>query len=82
MQRTPVESSQITSIGYDPKTRILEIQFKRNLAIYSYSGVPQAEYDALRTAGSVGRHFNAFIKDRYNFVKQETLPDESSQTPA
>jgi hypothetical protein len=82
MQRTSVESSQITSIGYDAKTRVLEIQFKRNGAIYSYASVPQSVYDELLTSSSVGKYFNANIKNRNNYVKQETRPDESSQTPA
>lgn len=69
MQRTPVASSQISSIGYDSNKRVLEIEFRHKGAVYTYSGVSQEAADALLHADSVGKHFNRFIKDRYDFTK-------------
>ncbi|PVU30154.1 KTSC domain-containing protein [Yersinia pestis] len=40
MQRQPVSSSRILSIGYDPDNRMLEIQF-REQGTYQYLGVPE-----------------------------------------
>lgn len=68
MDRTPVSSSNIRSIGYDPDSSTLEIEFN-NGTVYQYGGVPQAEYDALMSAGSHGTYFNANIKNRYSYSK-------------
>lgn len=61
MQRTPVESSVIQSVGYDPESSILEIQFF-NEAVYQYSHVPKDIYVALMSAKSHGNYFDAHIK--------------------
>ena len=34
---------------------------------YTYIGVPPSGYEALLRAPSKGRHYNAFIRDRYPF---------------
>lgn len=64
MQMIPVESSNISAIGYDPATQELQVEFK-NGTTYSYSGVPQSQYDALLSAQSVGRYFMANIRAAY-----------------
>ena len=64
MQRMPVQSSNIASVGYDPETNILEIEFTTG-AVYDYPGVPQAKYDEMLMAPSVGRYFAAEIKKQY-----------------
>jgi len=43
MDRTPVSSSNISAIGYDSDSEMLEVEFT-NGAVYSYSGVPLGEY--------------------------------------
>jgi len=53
MQRTPVSSSNLRSVGYDPATQTLEIEFM-NGHIYQYSGVLKSVYDALLAAESHG----------------------------
>lgn len=68
LDRTPVSSSNIVSIGYEPDSGTLEIEFN-NGSVYQYSNVPQAEYDGLTSAASHGTYFNANIKNRYSFVK-------------
>lgn len=68
MERTPVSSSNIRSIGYDPDTSTLEIEFN-NGRIYQYFAVPQGEFDALMSAGSHGTYLNANIKGKYNYVQ-------------
>lgn len=64
MQRTPVSSSNLRSVGYDPATRTLEIEFM-NGHIYQYSGVPQSSYTALMAAESHGRYFNGRIRGAF-----------------
>jgi hypothetical protein len=61
MQRMPVESSNLTSVGYDPSSATLEIEFHGS-GVYQYFGVPPEVYDGLMNAGSKGSYFNRFIK--------------------
>jgi hypothetical protein len=64
MDRAPVRSSNMLSVGYDPATRTLEVQFHSG-GIYQYSGVPDAIHLGLMGAASKGAYFQANIKDRY-----------------
>jgi len=61
LPRFPVESSNIASIGYDPVTSTLEIEFHSG-ARYQYFAVPQEIYDGLMNAPSKGAFFHQFIK--------------------
>ena len=69
MQHTPVSSSNISSVGYDPDSRTLEVAFHKS-GTYAYSDVPQAEYDALMAAPSHGKYFSSNIKPRYTATKR------------
>ena len=64
MERTPVSSSNISSIGYDPDSSMLEVEFN-NGAVYSYSGVPPGEYEGFMNADSKGKYLHANIKNLY-----------------
>lgn len=68
MNRQPVSSSNIHSIGYDPSSQILEIEFNSG-GIYQYFNVPQSEYNRLMTASSHGSYFAHNIKDRYGYTR-------------
>ncbi|MFH1659720.1 MAG: hypothetical protein FD131_329 [Rhodocyclaceae bacterium] len=68
MDRTPVSSSNISAIGYDSDSEMLEVEFT-NGAVYSYSGVPLGEYDGFMNADSKGKYLHANIKGRYPYVK-------------
>lgn len=61
MVRTAVTSSNLASVGYDPRGRVLEIEFL-NGSIYQYFNVPADVYQSLMSAGSHGRYFDAYIK--------------------
>lgn len=69
MERTPVASSNIASVGHDPETNTLEVEFK-NGGVYQYEGVSADEHGALASADSIGSHFHKNIKSRYQGVKQ------------
>jgi hypothetical protein len=64
MIRTRVQSSDLRSVGYDPTTQTLEIEF-RSGGIYQFRGVPESVYRSLMQASSHGTYFHAHIKDRY-----------------
>jgi hypothetical protein len=68
VERTPVSSSNIASIGYDEDNQILEIEFNDG-SVYQYSGVPSSEHDGIMNADSKGKYLHANIKKRYSFVK-------------
>lgn len=67
MQRTPVTSSSISSIGYE--NNVLEIEFLDGKEVYQYSQVPEQEYNELMNAESHGKYFNQNIKNKYQYEK-------------
>ncbi|MFC4139303.1 MULTISPECIES: KTSC domain-containing protein [unclassified Microbacterium] len=64
MKRQQVRSSAIASVGYDPGTAVLEIEF-RSSELYRYYAVPPSVHRALVAAPSAGRYFREHIRDRY-----------------
>ncbi len=66
MQRTPVSSSNLRSVGYDATTQTLEIEFHSG-GIYQYFDVPQSVYDALMAASSHGSYFYYHIRNAYHY---------------
>ncbi|WP_456830988.1 KTSC domain-containing protein [Deinococcus sp. UYEF24] len=64
MQRIPIQSSNLRSIGYDPRTYTLEVEFL-NGGLYQYSGVPPHIHAALMSARSHGSYFSHVIKTGY-----------------
>jgi hypothetical protein len=61
----PVKSSQIASVGHDPATNTLAIQFKSKTgagSVYHYPNVSAEQYQAFTKAESLGKHFGAHIK--------------------
>lgn len=68
MERTPVSSSNIASIGYDADSNTLEIEFL-NGAIYQYYDVPSNVYQELITASSHGQYLAQYIKGNYRYSR-------------
>jgi len=64
MQRQAVSSSNLRSVGYDPQSETLEIEFHSG-GVYQYHGVPLSVYVALVNAGSKGTYFYNHIRDSY-----------------
>lgn len=64
MERTPVQSSNLLEIGYDPATETLEVMFK-NGGVYQYYNLPQHMYDQLMQAPSHGTFFNNEIRGHF-----------------
>ncbi len=72
MDRRPVSSSQIKSVGYDAKREELEIEFNSG-GIYRYYKVPESVYNDLMKAESKGKFFNSQIKGLYEVKKISQL---------
>lgn len=68
IERVPVESSNIVSIGYDVARYLLEIEFHQG-GVYQYARVPAHVHQGLMDAESKGSYFLRFIRDRYPTTK-------------
>lgn len=68
MNRTPVISSNIASVGYDAGTMTLEIEFLGG-AIYQYFDVPETVYEEFMRASSKGQFLHANIKNMYRYTR-------------
>ncbi len=69
MDRDAVNSSMISSIGYDRSTGIVEIEFRSSGQIWQYMNVPEIIYNEVRYADSIGKSFNALIKNQYQGIR-------------
>lgn len=68
MDRVPVVSSNVASVGYDPGTMTLEVEFLDG-SVYQYFDVPEGDYTALVGGGSVGGYLNSNIKGHYRYTR-------------
>jgi hypothetical protein len=64
MKLMTVESSMIHAVGYDRKTRTLEVIFNSG-RVYCYENVPASEYKGLMGADSKGQYMKYNIIDMY-----------------
>ena len=68
MERVPVISKNIHSIGYDAATETLEIKFDSG-AVFQYYSVPANVHAELMTAPSKGSYFDYRVKNSYRYSK-------------
>jgi hypothetical protein len=61
-------SSVIQHFEYNDKSKILKIIFVTGME-YQYKNVPQKVYERFKIAGSKGKYFNHYIKDKFKFKK-------------
>lgn len=65
MDMIPVRSTAIRAVGYDPTTQRMKIAFVAGHT-YDFCRVPQSIFDGLLRAGSKGRYYDTYIRDRYH----------------
>ncbi len=70
MHRRSVASSAVSSIGYDERSSVLEVEFEGG-AVYDYFDVPPKVYKDLLKASSIGRFVSTRIRDQYPFVRRD-----------
>ena len=68
MRRRFVESSSVRTVGYDLRTRTLELEYLSG-DVYQYFDVPQPVYAGLMAAPSVGNYVNLRIKPHYEVAE-------------
>ena len=67
MEMTPVDSTNLSAIGYDYELATLRVDFLKGRS-YEYYGVPAELYEGLLSAGSKGQYLNLYIKKGgYNY---------------
>jgi hypothetical protein len=68
MDRRSVTSTNVMSIGYDPTTETLEVEFQ-NGGIYQYYNVSQNIYDELMNAPSKGQFIAYQIRNLFPYSR-------------
>ncbi|MES3154230.1 KTSC domain-containing protein [Sphingomonas faeni] len=68
MNRDPVASTNIVSLGYDDPSETLEVEFSSG-SVYQYYNVPPSIWTELFAAPSKGQFLNAYIKNAYPFSR-------------
>lgn len=73
INRSPVVSSNLQSVGYDADSQTLEIQFQGSKGkpgnVYQYAAFPPSEWAAFNASGSKGSFFANNIKGKYQSTK-------------
>jgi KTSC domain len=64
MQRHPVSSTNLASVGYDLLSQTLEVEFGSG-GVYQYFDVPEHVHQELLAAGSAGSYFARSIKNSF-----------------
>ncbi len=65
-----VSSSNIQSVGYDSVNSEVLVRFL-NGSLYVYKGVPEQEFENLKTAPSVGSYLHRNYKNVYPYERRE-----------
>ena len=68
MERELVSSSTIISIGYDPSTETLEVEFQ-NGGVYQYYNVPTSMHAQFMESGSKGQFLHVYIRNAYPYSR-------------
>ena len=68
MIRDLASSSNIASIGYDPHSETLEVEFT-NGSIYQYFNIPAGLHEQFMTAPSKGQFLHYSIKNAYPYSR-------------
>lgn len=70
VDRVPVSSSNIKSVGYDPSEKTLAVEFSDG-SVYHYHNVEKDVHEGLISAKSVGSYFHTNVKKgSYKHSKQ------------
>lgn len=69
--RVPVKSSAIASVGYNPHTRVMQIEMQPSAPgktgkVYDYPSVTPEDHAEFMAAPSMGKHLASKIKPKYS----------------
>ena len=69
MIRQQVNSSALSSVGYDSISKVLELEFKANDGVWQYLKFSPTAYKKFINADSLGNFFVTRIKGKYAELK-------------
>ena len=69
MERNPVKSSNIKSVGYDSRTKVMEIEYN-NGGVYEYHGFLPDHHAKLMAADSIGGHVANHVRGKFETKKK------------
>lgn len=78
MDRKPVKSSTIKSIGYHLETRVLEVEFLSG-KVYRYADVSPEKHAEFIAAESIGKHFGKHIRPQHTAKVVESEKKDEPQ---
>ena len=64
VERLPVKSRILRSVGYNESTKILEIEFSSGF-VYQYSGVPPKVYADLMHSDEIGKYYSEKVRPKF-----------------
>lgn len=64
MKREAVDSETIASIGYEPRRRELDLEFRESGDVYRYFQVSAEEHSEFMAAESKGNYLNRMFKTK------------------
>ncbi len=71
LERQPVKSRILRSVGYNDSTKILEIEFHTGL-VYQYSGVPPKVYADFMHSDEIGKFFSEKVRTQFRTKQVST----------
>ena len=66
---SPIKSSYLSAVGYDPATQTLDVKFAASSKVYRYTGVPPSVHSSLLAAKSHGKFFSSSIRGRFRHTE-------------
>lgn len=76
MERTPVESKALVSVGYDADQRVLELEFPKG-KVYQYDDVPPELHAWLMRTQDKLSMFRNKIEGRFEFRRVDLIDPEA-----
>jgi hypothetical protein len=70
MDRQPVKSTNVKSVGYDAEKNVLEVEFKSG-GVYQYADVPPIMYSNLLAAPSIGAYVAKVVRAARKGVRMD-----------
>lgn len=65
MKMMPIESSAVSKVGYNRKTKSLRVQFPSG-TFAQYKDVPSGVFDGLLASESAGEYFNTRVRKAFD----------------
>jgi hypothetical protein len=79
MEMKAIHSGKLRAIGYDPRSRILQVQFDEG-SLWQYSGVSEEAWRRLSSSGVAWSYFRDNIEEELTGKRISAASQESSRS--